>query len=279
MRLLWSEEIAGPPVEADMVDYSEAELIIEQTYPDDCVLPDASAESSGWVAVTVVDVEDNVVTRRIRIFGPHFLQDVAPPDPPPDSRVVDTRVGPLTITEQRSGMTAMRWPAESGRYWTSLILGTVNDGELVDLVESVRMTDDAIDLRDWPGFERAAHVRHSSGQDDFLGEVPPSQFRASGQSVDLYAEDGITEDDLWDRVDVGHEFVDVDGRVGFLTSGQDRQLHWVTADGVLVSISYKGPEEWQEALLDIARSVQPVPADDPRLVSIWQDEPPADAGD
>jgi hypothetical protein len=52
----------------------------------------------------------------------------------------------------------------------------------------------------------------------------------------------------------------------------------VTSDGVLVQLEYVG-RDGQENLLAIARSVQPVPADDERLNAIWQDEPPADAGD
>jgi hypothetical protein len=79
-------------------------------------------------------------------------------------------------------------------------------------------------------------------------------------------------------VDVGDLLVDINGQPGVLRTGPSGRLRWVTSDGVLVQLNHTG-RDGQENLLAIARSVQPVSAGDPRLVAIWQDEPPAEAGD
>lgn len=267
LRLLWDDEVAGPPHEADLVDFSEAEGIIGRTWPTECVVPDTSTPSAGWAAATVLDVEENFVIRRVQVFGPH---DDTPPEAPDDDREVDTSVGPLTIIERRDGWLEAWWPAEDGRYWTAWIRGDMSDDELIELAESVRLEGDAVELGTWSGADRATYLRHSG--DERIHDESLSSFDVRGSGIQLRAAAGHNEDDLWEQVEVGDQFVDVNGSRGLLKRGPSEELHWVTADGVLVSIFYTG-RDGQQVLLDIARSVRPVPTDDERLTAVWRTEP------
>jgi hypothetical protein len=267
LRLLWGEDVAPPPTEADMVDFSEAEVIIGRTFPGECVVPDTSAPSPEWGAVAVFDLDDNVIIRRVQVFGPN---DDTPPEALSDSRVIDIQAGPMTVIEHRDGWLEAWWPAEHGRHWTAWIRGAVTDNELVELAGSARLVDGVVDLGAWSVADRATYLRHSG--DERVHDEAPTSFDVRGPGIQLRAAAGYTEDDLWEQVEVGDEFVDVNGNLGLLKRGPSGELHWVTADGLVVSIFYTG-RDGQEALLDLARSVHSVAADDERLTAVWRTEP------
>ena len=258
-----------------MVDFSDTEATVTDRIPKGCVIPDAPRADDELAEVRLFDVENNVVTRMISVSGPS-------PDAPwayHGHRVIETAVGPLVLSGARHDRQQAVWPAENDAgYWVSWIHGEIGDAELIELAESVTLGNGRVDISKWSGVTDRTVILQASDLDPDPDDTL-SSFDLRGGSVTLWAWQGpFSGVAHWDDVDVGDQLVDINGRPGVLRTGPSGRLRWVTGDGVLVQLEYVG-RAGQENLLAIARSVQPVPADDERLNAIWQHEPPADAGD
>jgi hypothetical protein len=274
MRLLWTQS-APQPTEANMVDFSNAEEIVTDRTPENCEVPEGTDTVDEHAGVWLFNVEDNVVTRVVSVSGPNPKA----PQAYDGRRVIETEAGPLELSAMRYDRRQAVWPAEgTAGYWVSWIHGEMSDAELIELAESVTLANGRVDVANWSGAnDRTVILQASDLKPDPDGDL--TSFNLTGGPVSLWAWEGpFSGVAHWDDVDVGDQLVDINGRPGVLRTGPSGRLRWVTSDGVLVQLEYVG-RDGQENLLAIARSVQPVPADDERLNAIWQDEPPADAGD
>jgi hypothetical protein len=274
LRLLWAEDAAPPPTKGSMIDFTNAEEIITDRSPTDCVIPDDPYSLTDHDAVSVYTFSGDVVMRRVSVHGPYDDEPMEYDHP----RVLETAVGPLTVSTMEFGHLQAVWPAsEDDRLWVSWINGEITDAELVELAESVTVVGGRVDLGNWSGADDGAIIVHASDTEHL--EDSDTSFDLGGRPVSLTAWRGpFSEAALWEDLDTGDQFVDVNGQPGVLKTGPTGRLRWVTDDGVLVELLHNG-RDGQEDLLGIARTVQPVPADDERLTAIWQDEPPANAGD
>lgn len=208
----------------------------------------------------------------ITVTGPYDEQPLEVPD---DVRTIDTRVGEVTRGHFRPGDEMAWWSDGDDRFWTVWIDGDVPDDVLADLAESVRLDGDVVDVSGWSEYDHVTEVRHSR-------EDPPDprsrHDRASLQLrtdwLSLSAEDDYADHMLLDEARAGDQVVEVNGDPALLRSGQLGDVIWVT-DGVRISIQTRS-RTVQPDLLEIARSVGPVPADDERLAAAWTMPTPDD---
>ena len=275
LRFLWAEDAAPPPTKGSMIDFTNAEEIITDRSPTDCVTPEDPYSPTDHGAVSVYTFGGDVVMRRVSVHGPYDDEPMEYDHP----RVLETAVGPLTVSTMEFGHLQAVWPAsEDDRLWVSWINGEITDAELVELAESVTVVGGRVDLGSWSGVNETAIVL-GAGDSEHHPKAYETSFDLSGQPVSLRAWAGpFSERALWENLEVGDQLVDVNGQPAVLTTGPAGKARWVTEDGVLVELNHSG-RDGQEDLLGIARTVQPVPADNERLTAIWQDEPPANAGD
>jgi hypothetical protein len=268
MRLLWTQG-APPPTEGNMVDFSDTEETVTNRTPKDCVIPDAPRTDEQLAEVRLFDVENNVVTRMVSVSGPS-------PDAPRayhGHRVIETAAGSLVLSGPRYDRHQAVWPADDGTgYWVSWIHGEISDDELIALAESVTLANGRVDASTWPGATDRTVILQAGDIDQDPDDTLTS-FDLRGGPLTLWAWQGpFSGVAHWGDVDVGDQLVDVNGQPGVLRNGPSGRLRWVTSDGVLVQLNHTG-RDGQENLLAVARSVQPVPADDERLTAVWQEEP------
>ncbi|HEX6338730.1 MAG TPA: hypothetical protein VFZ85_17385 [Jiangellaceae bacterium] len=274
MRLLWTQS-APQPTEANMIDFSNAEEIVTDRIPANCEIPESTDPDDEHAGVWLFNVEDNVVTRVVSVSGPNPKA----PQAYDGRRVIETEAGPLELSAMRYDRRQAVWPAEgTDGYWVSWIHGEMSDAELIELAESVTLANGRVDIANWSGAtDRTVILQASDLKPDPDRDL--TSFNLMGGPVSLWAWEGpFSGVAHWDDVEVGDQLVDINGQPGVLRTGPSGRVRWVSSDGILVQVNHTGRDS-QVELLDIARSVGPVAADDERLTAIWQDEPPADAGD
>lgn len=260
LRLLWDDQAAPPPEEASSVVISDPEVIERMRY-DHCQA--AGTYESPFATTGVFTFDGGLITRVVTISGPFDEPYVDSGD----TRTLDSAAGTIIIVEPGTNDTRLfqaHWPAAGGGYWSAWVQGAMPlDAELVELAESVRLSDGSIDLGSWSGAEGARVWDYDS---EPFGVPDPTLMRYEIHgSVSLIATHEGSANMTWSLkggVEPG-EVVDVNGNPGVLSG---TKLRWSTADGVLVELSGADGDE----LLDIARTVGPVQPDDERLVEAWR---------
>ncbi|MGH9252611.1 MAG: hypothetical protein ACRD0W_24305 [Acidimicrobiales bacterium] len=249
MRLLWSEDAAPPPDVAGADDSFRLNADIDQYF----------AACATGPSVRLVDVEDGVVTRMVWLNRQLPLLAVE-----------DQLQGRTLIVGETSVEVFARYGEWFGASWTrggatwQVAGGPVTDTELAELVEDARATDSTIDVDDWSVTAEADHVIHRS--EDVR---PRIAYTASSQTLYLSTTDGL--ENLWSHADAGDRVVDVGGKPALLRTDEvgKAMVLWESSDGILAELLTDVLTD-AEALLQIARTVEPVPPDDERLLNAWR---------
>ncbi|HEY9377000.1 MAG TPA: hypothetical protein VIQ02_07890 [Jiangellaceae bacterium] len=143
--------------------------------------------------------------------------------------------------------------------------GPVTDAELAELVELLGPLDpgENIDVEGWSGGDGADFLfRSARGADN-------SRLSYTVESENVILRVGDRPGLFWPQVVVGDRVVEVAGKPAILDQGDDSPevtLFWQPAGGVYASVS-SGADP--EQLLEIAQTIEPVPADDERVVDAW----------
>jgi hypothetical protein len=263
MRLLWSESAAPPP---DIVVAKDLSSVYEEHH-------EYLAACSGPPSVRLIDVEDGAVSRFVWVGGGTRLQD-GPSEPPDRTLEVDsTRVEifePYGHADLPADLPI--WPGYVSASWTRdgqswlLYGGPITDAELTELVELLEhapQPGEPLEIDDWSVLAAAEFVIHSSGVDD---ETRLS-YDAEGQDILLRVVD--RPGTFWPpSVVAGDRVVDVAGQPGILHEQPDSGpiLYWQPSDDVYVAF---GAGSDADRLLEIAQTIESVPADDERLQQAW----------
>ncbi|TDD64994.1 hypothetical protein E1262_26445 [Jiangella aurantiaca] len=199
---------------------------------------------SGELSLAGVD-DDGVIERLAVVFGP------APADVVPAGTAPGTLVpGP---EDHEAGRRDVAWLLPDGQQ-LRIDADGFTPAELEALAAAATLTDGAVDLGGWPaemGLE-------------YVGESGPARstwysWEVAGPQGSLSVQTGSGGIYGWGLV--GDRIVDVDGRPAVLR-GTDRVV-WSPAPGAIASLTVA------EGLdpLDVAVTVGPVPADDPRVAA------------
>jgi hypothetical protein len=148
--------------------------------------------------------------------------------------------------------------------------GPLTDAELTALVELLQRPSDPpepLNIDEWSVAADAELVLHPAEADD----EPLFSYRVEAEDVTLTVTDSPGGN--WPPFDVVDKpMVDVAGKPAFLSSEVESQedMYWRPTEGLYATL---GGNVDDERLLEIARTIAPVPADDPRLEAVWLKPP------
>jgi hypothetical protein len=253
MRLLWSDDAAPAPTVAFATDQARrAEVLCE----DGCPLPPG---------IGLVLVEEGLVTQKIDI--------VRAATPPPPSRLLEA--GGIAINVQRlTGRGHYAWWTNGGADFSLFAEPELSDDELAELAAATHFRDGSIDISTW----------NRAGEFYFTGWAPDKSatngmlgYRAEAGSLSLDERSTHQISNIWNLALLGNHVIEINGNPALVGAEKESgytSVRWVPATGVEASLSAPTAEiSGPDALVQIAETITPVPADDPRLTSAWQAEP------
>ncbi|PZF84614.1 hypothetical protein [Jiangella anatolica] len=199
--------------------------------------------SRGEVSVAGVDA-DGVIVRLATVTGPE------------PAGIVPAGTAPGTLVpgpeDDEAGRRDLAWLLPDGQQLRVDADG-FTDAELAELAATATLTDGAVDLGDWPA---AVGL-------DYAGEPSPARstqytWEVSGPQGSLTVQTAASGS-IYGWGLTGDRIVDFGGRPAVLRGPE--HLVWSPADGVMATlIVAEGLDP-----LEVAATVGPVPADDPRL--------------
>lgn len=256
LRLLWAPDAAGDPVQAFGLDNRAVIAAVEAAFEDCPPLADRG--------VVVVVAEGDVVEHSARVYPVEasFQLD------PADVRTLDVDGVQVRVEDPVAGSTGpvlAEWEV-ADTIWRFSGFG-LTDAELADLVRTMRLDGDTVDVSDWSVVADSEQFIVLAGGNN----VP------SGLMIEIRSDEvSLTIDDVgrdpWLETVPGDRAVDVGGNPGILrdarpyTLGSGVWLRWQPTPTTTATLV--GDIEAEEVLA-IARSIGPVAADDPRLAGVW----------
>ncbi len=274
MRLLWSESAAPAPTTIVAEDLS---AVYEEN-------SEYLAACGGPASVRIVDAEGGVITRIVSVVGGTQLPGpISPRDPDRTLDVGSTQVEIFeTSADPGQPSDLPIWPGYVSATWSrdgqdwQLDGGPVTDAELTELVELLEAGPDPgenIDLEDWSVRSGADFAFQSPRGDD----GSRLSYIVEGENLSLTVGDRRGPSwpgPSWPQVVVGDRVVDVAGTPGLLSTSEANTplaLYWQPADDVYANLSGGGVVT---SLVEIAQTIEPVPADDERVVDAWFTQTP-----
>lgn len=265
MRWLWPDD-AGPVVRASASD--DSALMAEyRSYYADCPSP------MGESVVLVSKTDDGK-----QLWRTVLIERVAPSavgDRLSGRAVIDTiRVGGTNVSIHMRGQMN-----PDGNYWSRLT-ASWSDGsnawfvtaepmtyeQLAELVETVSMTNGEIDVSDWP----------VTAEVDFVHRLDHGR-RAYHDTTTFTAEGSArlsvsnTPSSMFLGMPAGSSVTEVDGHTAIVHKNGGI-IRWQPYEGVTVELSLLDVNASVAEYVAFAESLQQVPANDPRLVSVWSVE-------
>ncbi|MBB5789188.1 hypothetical protein [Jiangella mangrovi] len=194
--------------------------------------------------LSLADVDaDGVIVRLAAVFGPEPA-DVVPAGTAPGTLVPGPEDG-------EAGRRDLAWLLPDGQQ-LQVDADGFTDAELADLAAAVTLKDGAVDLGAWPEQAGIEHVGKP-------GPARSTQYDWSVSGAQGHLSVVTTAGDIFAWGLTGDRIVDLGGRPAVLR-GTDTVV-WVPAAGVAASLTVTGDLD----PLEVAATVGPVPADDPRL--------------
>jgi hypothetical protein len=273
LRLLWPESVAPPPVNAEATE-STAAVPVAEWYAS-CAITRQEAK--------LVYLDDDVVTSTISISYTSIPYEHPPAmgdEPSPIERVIPTADGEIGVWhgEPGKGVVHASWGDDSAS-WDVTTKHALTDDELVELADTALFVDGTIDLGAWSalaelqGPNDAEHLTQAS-----LAALAPVlygfnlELANAGGSVSIYT----SSEELLGHARPGNKVIDLNGQPALLEqvptddpSPGSVTITWKPSPDVLASVTADAGHD--ELVLDIARSVGPIPPDDPRLTGVWFD--------
>ncbi|TDD66821.1 hypothetical protein E1262_21055 [Jiangella aurantiaca] len=253
VRLLWAADAAPDPDQAYAMDNSSVLGQVGAAF-ERCPQPQPDR------SVVVVQLDGDVVQRSAVISeaGSWLRVD------PATARTLDADGVPVLVENpDASADDGVRAEWEAGGLAWEVQSEDLSDAELIELVRTMRLDGDSIDLSAWSVATGAERFVTGAGVDVEPGRADLTVV-ADGLQLTVTDEDR----DPWRTATPGSREVAVAGGTGVLREVADgvAMLTWQPTPRTTATLT--GDLDGEE-LLAIARTVAPVPADDQRLTEVW----------